>query len=446
MTWPRDRLTAGLRQIANASGAPYIGVALSIAGRRHETSATAGDTLDPSLIARHGRFKIGCAMKVLLAILALELANRKTVDLDSPLGRYLPELAISPKGCEITLSHLLSHTSGYRNFDSRYQREAGDACEWSEFLGMLTETAQVFRPGTVFNYQNSESVLLKAVLERAAARTFSELLHEVIFTPLGLAPGPRAEGSGFDIQGHTYSKPERRFVKVDPSERKPKLSFWDPAVSHRTLSLSDWIVIAEALISAHYGEPSPFSMQTTLLLTRRTVDIPDLQGGKLSNALPKASGMGSQLFRNGTAGHDTFVDGQSHGFRIDFKRRIAFAVGINADRPFLRLRATDLVTRMLYGAEPPATPASPLQVPASDLAGTYDCGSSGEAVVGLSGDRLKLTLRNSNSSEHSTFLAIGDDGALRTTDAMSCPSFAFFRDPSSHRVCLMVGTRAFVKT
>src|SRR5688572_24530496 len=193
MMWPRDSLTAGLRQIVSASRVPNIGVALTIGGQREETGASANSALDTSLFARRGRFKVGCSMKILLAIVVLELAHRRTILLDAPIGRYLPELATTRKGCDITLAHLLSHTSGYRNFDARFQREASDACELSEFLGMLQTTAQVFRPGTVFNYQHSESVLLKVILERAAGRTLEELLHEIIFAPLSLTPGPRQE-------------------------------------------------------------------------------------------------------------------------------------------------------------------------------------------------------------------------------------------------------------
>jgi hypothetical protein len=248
-----------------------------------------------------------------------------------------------------------------------------------------------------------------------------------------------------EMPGHTFSTNEGRFMPVGTTEREPEDTFWEAAVSYKTLSLTDWVVIAEALISARHGEASPFSMRTSMLLAQRSVEIPELRGGRLSNALPKAYGMGSPLFHHGTIGHDTFVDGQTLGFRLDLGRRVAFAVGMTADRPFLRLMATNLVMRTLYGPEPPSSLVLRPKIPIDDLAGVYDCGSSGDAVVNMDGGQLTLTLRNSNSTEHSTVLAVGTEGALHAAAGMTCPSIAFFRDPSSHAVCLMVGTRAFVK-
>jgi CubicO group peptidase (beta-lactamase class C family) len=444
--WSPERLNAGLRQIATASGVPYIGVALTIAGLRHDSGVAADDSLDSSYVVRHGRFKIGCAMKILLAILALELASRRTIDLDASLNRYLPELAATPKGRDITLAHLLTHTAGYRNFDARYEREANDSPDWNEFVRMLTEAEQVFKPGTVFNYQHSESILMQAILERAAGHAFADILREVVFTPLGLEPGPQAAGEGVEMSGHTYDTSEGRFVPVGTSPQKSNGTFWEAAVSHTTLSLIDWVVIAEALISAHHGKASPFSMRTSTLLANRFVNIPELRGGRLSNALPKAYGMGSPLFHHGAIGHDTFVDGQTLGLRIDLERRVAFAVGMTADRPFLRLMATSHVMRTLYGPEPPSSSVLRPGIPTEELPGIYDCGSSGDALVKMNGRQLKLTLRNSNSVEHSTMLAIAADGSLHVAAGASCPSIAFFRDPSSQAICLMVGTRAFVKT
>ncbi len=442
---PHDRLVSSVQRIVTESGIPSIGIALSMAGQRHYTSVGTSSTAER--IARHGRFKLGCTIKILLAIVVLEMANRKVLDLEAPIARYLPELSQTPKGTEIAVRHLLSHTGGYREFDYQFHKEAGDTFDWSRFVAQLLVTPQMFKPGTVFNYQHSEAVLLRAILERTTQRSFDDLLDEIIFAPLGISPGPGVseDTAGFDVGGHAYSESQRRFVAIEPVEPEAGWSFWQSAVSHKTLSLPDMICIGEALILAHDAGAgrSPFSRYTASLLATSVVDIPALAGGKLSRSFPIGYSYGAPLFRLGMVGHDTSLEGQTFGLRFDLKRRVAFAVGLDANRPLLRLLGMDCVMRHVYGPEP--APAAPSLSDLSTLAGRYDGGSAGEAAIGLEGNELRLTLKNSNGTQFSTVMAIDENWRLHPTRVAGSPSIAFFREPTSHRLCMMVGTRALVK-
>src|SRR5690606_8675798 len=106
-------IEAFLGRVVHATGVPGIAVEIRIGGRH--ISAAAGHTGrgGAPITAAH-RFHAGCAIKLLLAVVALELAARGRLALDAPIGEPLPELAHTIHGRTVQVSNLLSHTSGYR--------------------------------------------------------------------------------------------------------------------------------------------------------------------------------------------------------------------------------------------------------------------------------------------------------------------------------------------
>ena len=63
-----------------------------------------------------GAFRIGSITKMFTATVIVQLAEDGVLTLDDPLALWLPEVADQlPYGDQITLSHLLTHTSGLFN-------------------------------------------------------------------------------------------------------------------------------------------------------------------------------------------------------------------------------------------------------------------------------------------------------------------------------------------
>ena len=63
-------------------------------------------------------FRWGSASKWLASVAALRLAERKRLDLDAPIGTYLPDVR-RDTGARVTMRHLLSNTSGVPDLLSR---------------------------------------------------------------------------------------------------------------------------------------------------------------------------------------------------------------------------------------------------------------------------------------------------------------------------------------
>jgi len=134
--------------------------------------------------------------KTILAAAALRLAARGVVELDAPVGRWLPELSARPS--PVTLAQILTHRAGlpdYGGRDDYHWAVAAGLEPWSddEFLARCGVDGP---PVGEFSYSNIGYTLLKRLLERAGGLPLAELLRAEVFHPLGLTSAtlPRERG------------------------------------------------------------------------------------------------------------------------------------------------------------------------------------------------------------------------------------------------------------
>ncbi|HLS44022.1 MAG TPA: serine hydrolase domain-containing protein [Ornithinicoccus sp.] len=145
--------------------------------------------------------------KVMTATLIGMLLEQGRFDVSTPIGRLLPErdLAGLPAAAGVTVStdvtveHLLTHTSGLPDYfePPRGTDTAASATSvvadrdryWSsaDLLEEVRHLPPVGRPGERFAYGDTAYVLLGRIAEEATGQTFSQLLRELIFDPAGMA-------------------------------------------------------------------------------------------------------------------------------------------------------------------------------------------------------------------------------------------------------------------
>ncbi len=118
-----------------------------------------------------------CSMsKPVLAHLALKLVEAGRLELDTPLLLEGETVWIAPQRewlSEITVRHLLAHTSGLPNW-----RPGGE-----ERPGAL---AVSHGPGTAFRYSGEGIYFLQRVVERVTGRSLADYAEETLFRPLGM--------------------------------------------------------------------------------------------------------------------------------------------------------------------------------------------------------------------------------------------------------------------
>lgn len=157
-------------------------------------------------------FRIASMSKPITSVAVMSLMEEGRFLLDDPVSRFLPgfadmqvavvddpldpdsELTLVPAERQVTIRHLLSHTSGltYGLFNrgpvGKLYREAnlwGPDVTLSEFAAKVGELPLVHQPGTAWEYGISTDILGR-VVEVASGMPFDEFLAERIFRPLGM--------------------------------------------------------------------------------------------------------------------------------------------------------------------------------------------------------------------------------------------------------------------
>lgn len=164
---------------------PAVGIEASVVLPGHEPWAGASGLADydaqTELTADH-LSKAGSVTKVITATLVLQAVEAGVLSLDDSLTTWLPD---QPWGEELTLRHLLQHSSGVPEYAGQLELdgEQGQATTLAELVARVEGEPLQFEPGTSFSYTNTNYVLLGLVLEEAMGRPWSEqaqaLLDEV---------------------------------------------------------------------------------------------------------------------------------------------------------------------------------------------------------------------------------------------------------------------------
>ena len=145
-------------------------------------------------LANDTRYRVASITKLFAATIALRLAEGGQLDLDAPAGRYLADLPAEGAG-RVAIRQLLNHTSGIAQYDRVASLDQALREGIVQYQSPQTAQSLVARccsgplvrpPGTAFDYNNADYILLGRIIERVTGRTFEQALHEEIIDPLGL--------------------------------------------------------------------------------------------------------------------------------------------------------------------------------------------------------------------------------------------------------------------
>lgn len=134
-------------------------------------------------------FEGGSLAKQFTAAAVVLLAVDGKVSLDDDVRKYIPE--VPDYGYTITLRHLLSHTSGLRDWGSvaaisGWGRERR-AHTHEDMLDIVRRQTRLnYEPGAQYSYTNTGFNLLALVVDRVSGMPFAQFSRERIFDPLGL--------------------------------------------------------------------------------------------------------------------------------------------------------------------------------------------------------------------------------------------------------------------
>jgi CubicO group peptidase (beta-lactamase class C family) len=178
----------------------------------HEAGYGLADLAGGTPITPAQIFHLASVGKQFTALAVLILRDEGKLNLDDPIGKYLPELAHF--GAGMTIRRLLNHTSGIPDayagnlLNELMQRSARPAN--ADLLAVLsTANGPLFTPGFKFEYSNTGYDVLGSLIERVAGLPYPDFLQANIFGPLGMKnsfslPSPRQKTD--PLLAHSYVK------------------------------------------------------------------------------------------------------------------------------------------------------------------------------------------------------------------------------------------------
>lgn len=169
------------------NGTPIFSVVYGMADRARKVP----NTIDT-------RFNLGSMNKMWTAIAIAQLVEQGKVDLDAPVGRYVPDLPNKSIRETVKVRHLLSHTSGMGSyFRKGFLRNKTYAATAADFVPFYADDSLSFTPGARMQYSNSGFALLGLIIERVSGQSFYEYMKKNIIDRAGMK---RAEF--VDVRSH----------------------------------------------------------------------------------------------------------------------------------------------------------------------------------------------------------------------------------------------------
>jgi len=182
-----DRIAA---QVVEQTGVPSASVAIVQHGKLVYTHAYGSARLatdsSPAVPATpEMRYSVGSISKQFTAAAILMLQEQGKLSLDDPVGRYIPGLT---RGGEVTISQILSHTSGYQDYwpEDYVMTTLLQPTTTQQILDTWAKKPLDFDPGTQWQYSNTNYVIAGRIVEIVSGQPLFDFLSERIFRPLGM--------------------------------------------------------------------------------------------------------------------------------------------------------------------------------------------------------------------------------------------------------------------
>jgi CubicO group peptidase (beta-lactamase class C family) len=289
-------------------------------------------------------FESGSVAKQFTAAALVLLQQDGKLSLDDPVRKYIPELPDYGRPPRpITIRHLLTHTSGLREWSALVQATGWPRGErahtQADLLDIVVRQKALNYPvGDYYSYTNSGFALAMTIVERVSGMSFQEFTRQRIFRPLGmthtqwrddftrLVPG-RAQAYGQTPDGWHLNMPFEDVV----------------GPGGLLTTVGDWLIWSKALVDKKLGAAWADSLTTRMRLNN---------GREIEYAkglfITRYRGLREISHSGSTAGYSTFLA------RYPERGDLTIAVMCNAANAPADSYAHQLADRAITDFPPPA--------------------------------------------------------------------------------------------
>lgn len=209
---PSDRLAELLEEYDSTTPGLVIGV-VKDGELVHQSAHGMADLTHDQPFRIDTPTNLGSTSKQFTGFAIALLASRDKLSLDDDIREYFPELPdFEPT---VTLRHLVSHTSGYREVLNTlalagWRLMAGDQFEPREAVTVVRQQPELQNtPGEEFNYNNTGFMLLAQVIGQVTESSLGEYLEAEVFEPLGMNATQFRSRSGQIIEDRSIGYTEK---------------------------------------------------------------------------------------------------------------------------------------------------------------------------------------------------------------------------------------------
>lgn len=130
-------------------------------------------------------FQLASITKQFTAVAIMILMEQGKLSLYDPMSKYIADF---PRGNEITLHHLLNHTSGIKNYTNLPEFRAKTRLDMTpeEVIGIFKNGPLEFNPNEKHEYSNSGYFLLGYIIEQLSGMSYGDFIQKNIFDKLGM--------------------------------------------------------------------------------------------------------------------------------------------------------------------------------------------------------------------------------------------------------------------
>lgn len=240
-------------------------------------------------------FEIGSVSKQFTSAAILLLARDSKLKLTDSVRTYIPELPAY--AAEVTIDHLLSHTSGIRDWGV-----LDELAGWGRTTRVMTNADALdilvrqqhldFAPGEEYSYSNSGFVLLAIIAERVSGESLQEYSRKNLFEPLGMKSTQWRDNFRSVVADRSiaYMNTDRGYVQTMPFENV----YGDAGI---LTSVQDLLTWNNALAERKFGDfvATIFERRAVLNSGRKTEYSHGLHQGtfKGTHEISHAGGIGA---------------------------------------------------------------------------------------------------------------------------------------------------------
>jgi CubicO group peptidase (beta-lactamase class C family) len=148
--------------------------------------------------------RIGSITKQFTASAILKLQEQGKLSVNDTLSKYFPDF---PRGNEVTLRHLLTHTSGIRSYTDKpgFIEKVTTPVKPDDLIQSFKNDPFDFDPGKKWHYDNSGYFLLGQIIEKVSGQSYGDFLRKNFFGPLGMnSTGVHRSGVSLDHEALGY--------------------------------------------------------------------------------------------------------------------------------------------------------------------------------------------------------------------------------------------------